>query len=96
MGNCVGSTGSNPPALVQYNYNVYANTASITTRSFNTTQISDIQDTNNIADGATYTLTANLQDTYGNVIIPTASVGREIDFVFNVDNSMYLDQFTRT
>lgn len=50
----------------------------------------------NIADGTTKNLTLRLADTYGNAIIPASGIGRTIDFNFDVDNTMRMNQYDRS
>jgi len=93
-GNCISNTGTN--GLVRYDYNVYANTNSIGTKSVNASHVSNITDSNNVADGEYKNFTMTLRDTYGNDIIPASGIGRTIGFDFNIDNGLYLNQFTKT
>jgi len=85
--------------LVNYNYNVYANTdvANFSQRLITPSQVNDIQDSNNIADGTPYTVTVRLADQYGNNIIPTSgAVDREVNFGIESNNTVYLNQLLRS
>lgn len=73
-----------------FNHNVYANTNSIATKSF-TEQLSN---SSNIADWTNKNLTINLADTYWNKIVPASGISRTIDFNFEYNNDLYLNQFT--
>ncbi|MDD5769568.1 MAG: hypothetical protein PHE25_01265 [Candidatus Gracilibacteria bacterium] len=85
VGNCWNGTKD-------FNHNVYADTQNITTKLVNT----NLSDISNIADGTTKNLAITLKDTYGNNIIPASGIGRNITLKFDINNSMYLDQFNRT
>ncbi len=74
-------------------HTVYANTKSITQHHVIS---EDLSASWNIADWSTKNLTLELKDIYGNIIIPAPGIGRNIDFNFDVNNTMYLDQFSRS
>jgi hypothetical protein len=77
-------------------YNVYSNHNNITTKTFDSADISNLQDNNNIADWTPYKLKAYIKDTYWNWIVKSPWINRTIDFNFNVTNTLYLDQYTKT
>ncbi len=85
-GNCLSTP-------IDRTYNVYSNSLNLWVKDVTTNQLTS---PSNIADGSQKNLTINLKDIYGNVIIPATWISRTIDFNFNVNNSLYLDQYTRT
>lgn len=59
------------------------------------TNIANLEDDNNVADGNNYSLIVQLQDRYGNGIISAPSIGRQIDIDIDAQNTVYLNQYTR-
>ncbi len=77
-----------------HNFNVYANTLNITTKTVSTNQL---EDNANIADWTTKNLSITLRDTYLNAIVPATWIWRTIDIKWwDINNTMYLNQYTRT
>lgn len=73
-----------------YNHSVYANTTNITTKDMMT---SNPLNHSTIADGTVDSITILLKDAYGNAIIPASWIGRTIDFDYDFDNGIYLNQY---
>lgn len=90
--NCTNS-GNDSNFPHEYNYNVYANSINLWVRNVTT---NELDYSSNIADGTEKNLTITLEDNYWNIIIPASWITRTIDFNFNVDNELYLNQYTRT
>lgn len=82
-GNCSGP--------FTYSYNIFANTSSIgvSNVSLNDFTWSDV------ADGTLKRIRITLRDAYNNLIQPAAGISRTIDFNFNVNNSLYLNQYKK-
>lgn len=91
--NCTNS-GNDSNFPHEYNYNVYANTDPIH-RVWGVTT-NELDDSSNIADGTVKNLTITLLDNYWNEVITASWIGRTIDFNFNVNNGLYLNQYTRS
>lgn len=75
------------------NYNIYANP--------NANPVSDIQNTTSlaaaIADGQPRVLARTLKDAYNNAIIPAPAISRSVSMnLSGINNTMFLDQYTRT
>ncbi|MDP2090460.1 MAG: hypothetical protein Q8K30_02580 [Candidatus Gracilibacteria bacterium] len=89
-GNILGTLNavSSNAGIKTYNYKVFANTLNITKTL--TEQVTSTH--NNVADGVTKNITIRLIDIHGNPIIPATFIGRTIDFNFNVNNNLYLNQ----
>ncbi len=83
-------------APINYFYNVYANTNNIWTSSINLVERNNLELNTNYSDGVLKPLNVELKDIYWNEIIPAAPISRTIGFNINRDNTMYLDQYTRT
>lgn len=97
-GNCnvVNDNPSQGRWIIDYSYNVFANTSDIILEQVLPTNIANLEDDNNVADGNNYSLTVQLQDRYGNGIISAPSIGRQIDIDIDAQNTVYLNQYTRT
>jgi len=78
-----------------FTYNIYSNHNNITTKIFDSTDKSNLEDNNNIADWSTYPYRATIKDTYWNAIVPSSWINRTIDFNFNVTNTTDLDQYKK-
>ena len=78
-----------------YNHNVYSNTIdrNIWTKSVVNNELSSAS---NIADGNSKNLRVQLKDIYGNIIIPASGINRRVNFKFNTNNSLYLNQYNRS
>ncbi len=79
-----------------FTYDIYSNHNNITTKSFSSTDKSNLEDNNNIADWTPYTLPITLKDNYWNAIVPSSWISRKINFIFNTDNSLYINQYSKT
>lgn len=55
----------------------------------------DLIDPSNISDWSIKNLTFKLEDPYLNDIIPASWISRSIDFTYDADNSVYLNQYAR-
>ncbi|MDD2892268.1 MAG: hypothetical protein PHQ95_04860 [Candidatus Gracilibacteria bacterium] len=88
-GNCWNGTQA-------YNYDVYADTLNITTKTTTSSDVTSLTGGSLVADGQAQPLTITLKDTYGNQIVPATGISRTIDFNFNTDNGLYLNQYSRT
>ncbi len=97
-GNCnvVNDNPSQRRGIIDYKYNVFANTSDITLEQVLPANIANLEDANNVADGSNYSLTIQLQDRYGNGIISAPSIGRQVDIDIDAQNTVYLDQYRRT
>ncbi len=107
--NCVSSWNcswavawSKTPSFWNIDYYVYANTVSQSTFNNKDVITDDISNpipaSWNIADGSVKDITIRLEDRYWNEIVPTSdgTVNRTIDFEFYWNNTLNLDQYTRT
>lgn len=74
-----------------FNYKVYADTSNIA-KTINSLPLT----TWNIANWQVRDLSITLKDQYNNWIVPASWINRTIDFNWNVSNSMYLNQYTKT
>ncbi len=78
-------------------YKVYANTLLTTWWSWKTlVTYNSLTWSNLTANGLLHRLDITLNDIYWNQIIPATWINRTIDFKFNVNNTMYLNQQTRS
>ncbi|NUJ97286.1 hypothetical protein HGA92_00690 [Candidatus Gracilibacteria bacterium] len=85
-GNCTNT-------LSDRNYPIYANSTNLGVADVTTNEIDDL---NNVADGSTRDFTITLKDVYGNNIVLATGINRTIDFNFNTNNTLYLNQYTRS
>lgn len=82
-----------------FNHNVYANSTTMTNdwtfnyakKEITTNELS----INNIADWSNKNLSITLKDKYWNAIIPAFWINRTIDFNWNIQNTMFLNQQKR-
>ncbi len=79
-------------------YYIYANTlnGNITTKEVNLSQVNNLSLTTNKANWTSYPFDITLKDTYWNEVIPAWWINRKINFVFDIDNTMYLNQYSKT
>ena len=89
-GNSIGTKNSSATTVQNYNYQVYANTYDLGSRSVSVNQLTNAS---NVANGEAKNITIDLADTYGNKIIPVSDIGRTIDFNFSMDNDLRKDQY---
>ena len=82
-------TDSLPWNLPIFTYRVFANSSNIATKNIIVNEL----DIWNIADATNNDLSIELKDIYGNVIVPASDINRRINFYFDVDNNLRLDQF---
>lgn len=78
--------------LKNCDFNVYSNTQNITTKQVGSHTLASTK----TADWQSQPMSITLKDTYGNSIIPASGIGRTVDFNFNTNNFLYLDQYTRS
>ena len=76
-----------------FEYQVYPNTTALWVADVT---INELDDTANIADGWDKEIIVTIEDVYWNNIIPASGIGRNISFDFTTDNSLYLNQYTRS
>lgn len=91
--NCLWSD-SPSSNLKEYSYSIYANTL----LAWGTKSVinEELTDNSNISDWTEKNMTIELKDVYWNEIIPASWIWRTIDFDFDVNNRMYLNQYERT
>ncbi len=92
-GNSIGIRNSSSIKIREFNYEVFADTINISTKSLISENLSN---TTNIADGTQKNLQVQLADQYGNKIIPVTSIGRTVDFHVVANNGLYLNQYGQT
>lgn len=74
--------------LATYTYHVFSDISDIDW----SVVTNDLTNISNIADWTVKNLTINLKDWFGNKIVPLTSIWREINFTFDTDNELYLDE----
>lgn len=89
--NCIWSDLSSSN-LKTFNYNIYSNTTNMWTKSVTTNQLDDWL----VADWTNKNLTISLSDIYWNQVVPAPAISRTIDFNFNYNNSLYLNQYNQS
>jgi len=90
-GNCTREIDAD--GIRTFTYRVYPNTTALWVAAVTT---NELDDTTNVADGTNKSLEITLEDIYGNDIVPATGIGRNISFDFNTNNSLYLNQYTRS
>ncbi len=93
--NCIWSDNSTSD-LITYPYYVYANPTTTWGSSIYGVTRNELDDNINIADWSSKNLTITLRDAYGNAVVPATWITRNIGFNWDVYNSMYLNQHTRS
>ena len=90
-GNCIvsGDDETSLVWIVNYNYNVYSNTANIISIG----DVSSLTLGTNIADDTAKNISLNLKDTYENAIIPVSWINREISFNITTNNQLKRNQY---
>jgi hypothetical protein len=78
-----------------YNHNIYANSTNLWTFEFSWSTVNNFTSWN-IAYWKIYPLTATLKDIYWNAIVPASWIHRTIDFNFNTDHNLNLNQYNNT
>ena len=80
--------------LPRYEYEIYSNTNHLHSHGLDITNVTQNLDSwLNIADWTVKNLDIELKDGYWNAIIPATWINRQINFDFDVNNSLKLDQY---
>lgn len=82
-------TASTISAIKTFKYYVYANPDSTLNTNVSVNQLNQ----GNVANGQVQNFTLNIFDQFWNRLIPKSDIWRKINFVFNVQNSLKLNQY---